>query len=904
MRLVGEVWRQTPMRTGCFDFLLPDIDSTVDEALSRCPEGAALIGNEAKQAMKNNYFERLRALYEQPLLFSIHELVKKYDVVEYMSTSGKNVEALDQAGREMRANVMADGGKALRQRFFMAEDYEKPIRENFIHSQEEFLNRLMEKKEEISSRFFAGRPIARVIGLSSGGADMHRHGRTVMGVKTDAGTCFYKPHDCGLDAFYHELVSAWFSDCTIAADVIEGDGYAFVTELTHSEVDEEKDIAVFYRNFGRLTALFHALGSTDMHQENIMSCGVRPSCLDIETLLYAKPAGSAASSEKKVLPFPPSLDYSNSVARSGVLPFRIHRGGLLSPLYADSESVKCMPRFQGRTYSIEGYETVFLEGFRDGYFRMLRHREEIKRMLENHRNATIRQILRNTMYYYFMRSKLFRPDALSDAKQRDEVLRQLRIPYEFYGAEVKELVVNYEAQCILGGDIPYFCAALDGHALCGEDVGQVVQENYLEKSAKEYMYEHIGRLSEAEEVFEEDYIRNSLRHAPLDQPEYDAPAPLPDQPLARCGAEALLREMLDQLAAETIRHTDGTRSWICGTAAVESQSNSGVLTVWADAALLCGTVLLVPSLAALHPQARELARISLDGFQAFIRHRDSQGLEEPEIIGGLGVGLGEVLLSLHMLKKASLEGAEEALRYFLRSADILSARKPEINENIRKSCTPWNVKEGRAGLVLALALLNEDPSGETVRRCGEEILNGLPAAAYDGWNGAAGMGAALAYAYRRTGDSRFSEGAAKAFEQVRQAYAPHLKGWPELNAPMPWAATKAPASAGIALMSLLAGRWMDCGEARETLSLALACVESEDHLLRLDSMNDGNALTALCCMIAGKPDRAGRILAAMARRKDEKGVFTVSQPFVRSYFDVSVLLGTLGVGIALAAYCK
>lgn len=880
------------------------IDDAVLEVSRQCPAGYALLGEDAIRAMKDNYFDRLKALYEQPLLYCIHEIVKKYDAIEYLSTSGKNIDALDRSGHDLRDTVMADNGKALRERFFLAPGYEKVIRENFISSQVEFLQHLLEKKVQIEERLLGGCRFSRILRLSCGGADMHRHGRTVIGVTTDAGTFYYKPHDCGLDAFYHALAVRWFSDCTIAPNVVEGTGYAFVTALIPAEVDSVEGVKEYYKNFGRLLALFHALGSTDMHQENIMSCGRYPSCLDIETILSPRQSGGS----REYMPFPPHTDYNQSAARSGVLPVRLHKGGLMSPLYMESDSVKCLPRYQGKPFTIKGFEEDFIEGFREGYERMYRHREDICELLLQYQYSTIRLIVRNTYYYYLMRSKLFRPDALSDQTQTDKVLKELRIPYEYNGFEVQEDLVNYEARCIQCGDIPYYCTTLAGHDLCGEDPDQLVKKDYLELSAREYMEERLSRLSEEEKRFEEDFIRISLQHAPLDQPEkIPDPYPLASQPLTFEEAEEELAEILGCIRKEIIHNTDGSLSFSSDIVTTQNLSTSGVLTNWADVGTFCAEILLHPALHPLQKEASQLAQICLDGLNRFVLHCSRQNHPVTISSHGLATGLGGILLCLDRMKRAGLSGADTVFTAWLDVAADHADESIELYDTLKETCSLWNVKEGNAGLLLALSGFRDPADKNLAAAYGQHILDGFPLSRYDGLEGAAGIGAALAYACHATKDPRFSNAADEAFEQVLSAYSVHLKDWPKPKAFMPWAAARSDFAAGIGAAASLALRWYDSPKAQTAQKLALEALNREELLARLDSLNNGNALRVLCYLLSASagPEHlstAGRILKAMRDRKKEHGSYTISQPYVRSYFDVSAALGTIGIGDVILLY--
>ena len=145
-----------------------------------------------------------------------------------------------------------------------------------------------------------------------------------------------------------------------APKVLECDGYAFISALRHTPVQSESGIAEYYRNFGILTALFHGLGSNDMHRENIVACGTRPSAIDLETVLdlnITDRAGQETELRDKT-----AEEFTFSVIRTGVLPARIYKVGLISPLYCTDERVSCLPVYDGKL--LKDMKTIFQRGSR------------------------------------------------------------------------------------------------------------------------------------------------------------------------------------------------------------------------------------------------------------------------------------------------------------------------------------------------------------------------------------------------------------------------------------------------------------------------------------------------------------------------------------------------------------
>ena len=263
---------------------------------------------------------------------------------------------------------------------------------------------------------------------------------------------------------------------------------------------------------------------------------------------------------------------------------------------------------------------------------------------------------------------------------------------------------------------------------------------------------------------------------------------------------------------------------------------------------------------------------------------------------GLTNGLGGVLWCCGTMESAGIPGAEELTGSVLR---LLLELEVIWSDNV-------TVREGLSGLLLALGSLpKQNTQALSCARLGAERL--LAAEIPDKpelMSGTAGLAAALSEAFRLTGDARCAERAEEVLREVRDAYEPSLGGWPDSRTKIRWMADRGPQAAGIALAAFYAGERLDTPAARELLDLAALSLTDAAAIKIDDTLEEGNALDVLTLLRLGEIERAGRVLEAMARRADIKGSFAVAPAGIRSAFDPSVWMGSLGVGVAALRYLE
>ena len=934
---------------GCLDFIYERSECALSELQKKCPAVWEMLSEEAKECLRINFADRFELIYLQALMQEIKPYIERHDPVGIMLGRIKNEsvtagakdfykEVTTESKTLCRETTGASGSKEgnvpgvetyLHDKYPLLKEYSENIYKNFTDSFALFFDSFYEKKQDIEEVLLGGRYIGKIIHLSTGGADVHRHGRCVTGVKTDVGTVYYKPHDCGLDMLYHEIVERFFSENTMAAGVVAGEGFAFVSCLEKKEAETTEQVHRYFYNFGVLSALFHGLGSTDMHFENIMACGMKPSAIDIETLLGVT---EDSDDNSGINLFQSQTDLRLSLIRTLILPTKMYKGPNVSPLYYNGEDRMSLPEIGGKAFTVEGYEEDFLKGFSEGYDRMLTNREEIKKIISAHGNATLRCLLNNTDFYAHIRNLLFAPVYLSDIEKRKKIYDKLCIPYRKFGHETDSEVVDYEWKCLMQGDIPYFCTTVNGCDLCGEDTDELVKTGFYKKSVQESACVFLDRLSPNEKKFELDLIKMFFRNAPTDVPEEEEQEPVSGDAADKGDIYREIKGIFDELQENSVRCRDGKLLWFSTAASLKGITGCGDISLLGDTGAFCVAVNSINIESGLSHEAERLAALICEQSKRELDMWESLKGEEGDRMWkvmptGQYMGLGGVLKNFSIMEKAGIASA----------GDIIDKIIYIIADKKIYDCEKVSLAEGKAGLLVGMEAAGRTGNNviAAVRACADDLLNKeLPKRA-DLLYGSSGMGAALAAAFMITGDEKYFEGVLKAFKKVKETYNPKLSGWPDGEAKISFLADRGPYAAGIYLAAEYA-KDMFANSSSETdrsscmtqripkgethkdsakgkkgftdliedvQALALDTLLKEVNILHNDSIDQGNALTVLAYLKAGKTEEAGKMIDSMIKRKKRTGSYFVTPPGIRSAFDPSLYMGTAGVGLSFCYYC-
>ena len=780
----------------------------------------------------------------------------------------------------------------------------------------EVFTHISEYKEKIECELLCGRSMVKITGLCGDGADVHNGGRFALHIKTVGGLFLYKPHSCRADVMYEKLTEKYFCDITRAAHSLDFGDYGFCEYIEPRSAVGREAAGKYFHNLGGLCALFQALGSTDLHYENILAQESLPVLVDVETVLtpsvkrFGNEMFFSDANFLKNDRFADSIN--NSLYPSGLLPYQF-RNMQFSILLAEAKG-RGLPEYGGRVCTVRGFETEFFGGFQDIYHRCMMIKTELSDILDEFCNAPMRRLVRNTSYYGVIRNAMLSPDALQSEQTRRAAAEKLKDYFIKYDAEQLMPIAEKEIESMLGGDIPYFYCVGGEHTLYSE--GKIVFSGYIETSGVENAKIRLERLSEDELKFELELLKQSLAATPTEikdseNSEDNQPEWANAQPVTGEEALAEAERLFDKIAEAALPVPDGGVMWLEQTNEFSPQVlNSGY------AKGVGGIGLFFAMIAKLSESRRERAEMLLHDcleYDKILCQRldGCRGLTPEQFEPGLAGGAAGELYRLSLLSEL---GYEEEV-----AVKINSIHKSLYRLSLDHA--PMDIYSGLAGLVLVMCrcpdvmdkellsrftecilsakTFKEDNFPELWQTVGSRVISGFG-------HGMAGIGAALAAAWEVVGDDKLLCAAEDAFLFEHKIYSGQKGTWPDRRPAaggriMHGYCSGAP-GIGLALVGCM-GQKDRLPYYDEDLNRATAaCLNHE--LLSRDGICCGNGSAAEFLLSAGEAlsrpelkDAAAKILGSMKRRG-----YRYFKPEYTPAFRPSLFHGAAGIGAVMLRF--
>ncbi len=671
--------------------------------------------------------------------------------------------------------------------------------------------------------------------VKQGISDPHRGGRAVAVLEfADSNSTanssvhvVYKPKDMGLDAAYQATLADLnaHSDLTPLRTlaIYNGDGYGYMEYVNHRLCADDTELASFYFNAGRLTALLHLFGCTDCHHENLIACGDQFLLIDTETLLEADlpdHISNAASSTTQPEPSALINQFKCSVLRSGLLPqwmflgeskqaFDISALGMSPPKKNEQiaagwlgfNSDGMMPGRVSQPVEIPTSLPVgvgesnpfdrFLEDFCDGFCRQsevfikLRSRWlDDSGVLAHFAGLPRRIVLRATRVYFTIQRQQLEPAALRSSLAQALKLEQLA--RSFLLAESKPLhwpVFAAEVEQMQHLDIPFFTHLIDADAL---QLGRAEQElpGFIQTSGLTAAYERLRNLDADEIAFQLRLIRGAVEarqlHTTLESsPTLEGPAT--SEMLMSLSVETsheAAKRICQRLLELAIHGSQGQVEWLGMDLGADGESFTfGPVGL----SLYGGSIAIVNLLQRL--QAQQVSVVDADVIQdailkslrAVVDQASDDGRRRWWRDQPLGLnGCGGILLALE------LQG-EQAM-----TTRLLTAALPRYIESDQQ----LDVIGGCAGLIGSLLRLGTEQSLQLALRAGDHLIakqneegawssSPYQPALLGFSHGTAGYVAALARLHAFSGDERYRTAAAAALAYERARFSKDKGNWPD-----------------------------------------------------------------------------------------------------------------------------
>jgi type 2 lantibiotic biosynthesis protein LanM len=345
---------------------------------------------------------------------------------------------------------------------------------------------------------------------------------------SDGKSVVYKPRSTSLEAGFQRYLEFFNSAqpdlCLRLMRVIDKGPYGWVEFVAFSEHTNESESDSYYFKLGFLASILFSINGVDIFFENLVSCGIDPVIIDLETMFHTSIDSDKERSPAKAL----QVLLHQSILGIGILP-QPSKGASESDLFDVSvmgakknaqapykvTGVENFGRSDMRITDVAGWipenksapENAFsyrrkaqhlFEGLRAGLECVMQHREPLASddgvIDQCFAGSKRRLIVRDTKVYGALQKDETHPDLL-----RDQVDREWH--WDNLWSDLKDrpslsLFCRSELNQLKRGDIPYFSGEIDSLQVSGGDGSIIDLSNIIGESPMRKAKSKILHLTE------------------------------------------------------------------------------------------------------------------------------------------------------------------------------------------------------------------------------------------------------------------------------------------------------------------------------------------------------------------------------------------------------------------------
>lgn len=417
------------------------------------------------------------------------------------------------------------------------------------------IERLCDDAGEIADAFF-GNKIVKICSLRPGKSDFHAGGQSVTVVaveltNAERGTFIYKPRCLRAEAAMLGVLDRLTRDgvlnfATHRLLPKKGYGYAAFIPPERNHVESFEQAGRIYEELGGYLGLFHVLGGSDLHHENLLVADSHAFICDGETVLGVLPFGLDRPLETVLgsvyqtglLEWPRRPNATDEMRISGyaggesfhmpiALP-RINGYRLSFELSVRHEAgIRIEPGETNRVYleqqltQPEDFKDWILKGFNSVYTWFQQEPSEaIRCVSELFEGASIRFINWNTQMYTQLLISARHPKCLMEPLEVDLIFNTVREHPRKW--DQKGLMAECELASLWRLDVPIFTVNAQSQELAHDR--QRVLPLLLQVTPVEYAAQRIRHLSAENRLQQMQYITASLSFSEVQSPSFVASA--------------------------------------------------------------------------------------------------------------------------------------------------------------------------------------------------------------------------------------------------------------------------------------------------------------------------------------------------------------------------------------------
>ena len=381
-----------------------------------------------------------------------------------------------------------------------------------------------------------GITIGSIIDISIGQGDTHNGGKTVAIIYFDTCKLLYKPHSLKADTIFAEMVKWINDDANLiyplkTVNTVSMDDRGWQEYVEHLPCKSEKEVHSYYYKMGCFLALFYALGTTDLHFENVIACRDNPMFIDLETILTNNRVEKINTVlDTGLLPqvtsdFLIDVDISGICGKSNkstkmkmmVIINKKTDEMMVDEVPAIVSDRQNLVHLDDKAVEINDYTNDIIRGYQIVTEFLINRKELFLNKLDVliSKDDTFRTVLRHTQVYSKYISAALHPDYLVSSEKRLQLFQRLKFNCK---NEHEILRVNDEISTLMLGDVPYYMFDYNSKDLYSGN--GLVCRNYFAHSAREICIERMNYL-EKYKIPNINLIQKSLFTAYVNGPEVE-----------------------------------------------------------------------------------------------------------------------------------------------------------------------------------------------------------------------------------------------------------------------------------------------------------------------------------------------------------------------------------------------
>ncbi|MDD3416863.1 MAG: type 2 lanthipeptide synthetase LanM [Lachnospiraceae bacterium] len=410
----------------------------------------------------------------------------------------------------------------------MIDDYVSCLSENLIKI---IIDTIADKPQLEES---LGVKVDHIKDISIGKGDTHNGGKTVAIIYFKTCKIVYKPHTLKADVIFAEMVKWINMEANLQQPLkivktLSMNDRGWQECIEHLPCKSDSESHSYYYKMGCLLALFYALGTTDLHFENVIACRDNPMIIDLETILTNNRVDKLNTVlDTGLLPqvtsdFLIDVDISGICGKSNksekmkmmVVINRKTDEMMVDEIPAIVADRQNLVHVNGKPIRINDYANDLINGYQTVTEFLINNKVQFLRKLDTliSRNDMFRTVLRHTQVYSKYLSAALHPDYLVNSEKRLELFQRLmsncKNEHEF-------LRVKDEITTLMTGDVPYYM--FDYYSRNLYSGNSLVSRDYFAHSAREICIERMNYL-EKYKIPNIRLIQKSLFTAYINDPE-------------------------------------------------------------------------------------------------------------------------------------------------------------------------------------------------------------------------------------------------------------------------------------------------------------------------------------------------------------------------------------------------